>query len=453
MTACVFVGPTLRPEDLSRAGDIILLPPVAQGDVYRVAQGRPQAIGIIDGYFEGVLSVWHKELLWAMAEGIHVLGSASMGALRAAELHSFGMVGIGRIFEAYRDGELEDDDEVAVIHGPAETGYVALSEAMVNIRRTLDEAAYDGLVAPAKRDHLIRIAKELFYHDRTFDRVLGHAAEQGVCSGQLEALRAWLPHGRVDQKREDACAMLDAMQTLLASNPEPLRVNYTLEWTEVWDDATATSAASARPGADSSPAWISNDRILEELRLEAAMYAAVHDRALLRFLAVREAGRRRHTLDARTRRDALARLRARDGLFTRAALDRWLEANAIDSERLERIVEDEARLEAIGELAAPALRDALLDELRLRNDFTRFAERARAKQASLEAQGLDHPGADGAQSPPPAALRAWYFEQRLNRPLPDDPDVAARELGFANRADLDRALRREWLFCKMDEGI
>ena len=61
--------------------------PSAQGDVYRVAQERPSAIGIVDGYFEGVLSVWHKEILWAMAEGIHVFGSASMGALRAAELH------------------------------------------------------------------------------------------------------------------------------------------------------------------------------------------------------------------------------------------------------------------------------------------------------------------------------------------------------------------------------
>jgi hypothetical protein len=292
-----------------------------------------------------------------------------------------------------------------------------------------------------------RIAKGLFYHDRTFDRVLGHAAEQGVCSGEIEALRAWLPHGRVDQKREDALGMLEAMKTLLAGNPEPVRVNYALEWTEVWDDAIATSAASARPGADGSPAWISDDRILEELRLEPDMYAAVHDRALLRLLAVREVERRCHALEARTRRDLLGRLRARHGLFTRAALDRWLEANALDSERLERMVEDEARLEAIGELAAPTLHDALLDELRLRDHFTRFAERARDKQVLLEGQGLDHPGADGAQSPA-AALRAWYFEQCLNRPLPDDIDAAARELGFANRADLDRALRREWLYCR-----
>jgi hypothetical protein len=90
--------------------------------------------------------------------------------------------------------------------------------------------------------------------------------------------------------------------------------------------------------------------------------------------------------------------------------------------------------------------DALLDELRLRNDFERFSARARDKQQILEAQGLDHPRAD-AQLAPPAVLRAWYFEQRLGRPLPDDIDAAARELGFERRADFDRALRREWLYC------
>ena len=70
----------------------------------RSSATRPRAVGIIDGYFQQVPSVWHKEILWAMAQGVHVFGSASMGALRAAELAPFGMRGVGLIFEAYRDG-------------------------------------------------------------------------------------------------------------------------------------------------------------------------------------------------------------------------------------------------------------------------------------------------------------------------------------------------------------
>jgi hypothetical protein len=70
----------------------------------------------VDGYFERVPAVWHKEVLWAISQGIRVYGSASMGALRAAELSAFGMIGIGKIFEWYRDGVIERDDEVAVAH-------------------------------------------------------------------------------------------------------------------------------------------------------------------------------------------------------------------------------------------------------------------------------------------------------------------------------------------------
>jgi hypothetical protein len=90
--------------------------------------------------------------------------------------------------------------------------------------------------------------------------------------------------------------------------------------------------------------------------------------------------------------------------------------------------------------------------LRLRNDFARFAARARSKRELLEAEGLEHPSGDGPRLAPPAALRAWYFEKRLGQPIPDDIDAAARELGFADRTDFDRALRREWLYCRRFEG-
>jgi hypothetical protein len=363
------------------------------------------------------------------------------------------MRGIGRIFEAYREGDLADDDEVAVIHGPAETGYLALSEAMVNIRETLAAAERNGIVAVATRDALIRTAKELFYHDRTFERLLERAAERSMPSRELAALRAWLPHGRVDRKREDALAMLAAMRSLLAGGLAPMQVDYALEWTEVWHEATTAEAASRQSGASGTAAWLTNGRVLEELRLEPDTYIAVRDRALLRLLAAREAALRRLSVDAGVRGERLNRLRARHGLFSRAALDAWLAANGIDGWQLERMIGEEAQLEATAALAAPALSSQLLDELRLRNDFCRFAERARSKQEFLEAHGLDHPDTCDPHLAPPAVVRAWYFERRLGQPLPDDVDAAARELGFADRADFDRALHREWLYFNREQSI
>jgi hypothetical protein len=259
MTIYVFTGPTLSAEEGRAELDAVYLPPVSQGDLYRVALRSPEAIGIVDGYFEHVPAVWHKEILWALTRGIHVYGSASMGALRAAELAAFGMEGVGEIFALYRDGTLEDDDEVAIVHGPAEDGYRAQSEPMVNIRRTLAAAEASHVIGPGVRTALEGIAKALFYPDRFYPLVLRRGAEQGLPAAELDALRAWLPRGRVDQKREDALTMLRTMRERLAANPGPKQVDFTLEHTVYWaaamrsaGDADQTSTVALFPAVEPS---------------------------------------------------------------------------------------------------------------------------------------------------------------------------------------------------------
>jgi hypothetical protein len=236
MSAVVFVGPTLPPR--RRPADEMLWdwrPPVRQGELYRAALARPQAIGIIDGYFEVVPTVWHKEILWAMAQGIHVFGAASIGALRAAELGPFGMRGIGRVYEDFRDGVLEDDDEVAVLHGPAELGYPPVTEAMVNIRATLAAAVAGGILTPQMAAGLTDIAKALFYKERSYDAMLQAAA--GWPAAALRDFTNWLPAGRVDRKRRDAEAMLAAIRSHSATRPGPLKVSYKLADTVAWQAA------------------------------------------------------------------------------------------------------------------------------------------------------------------------------------------------------------------------
>src|SRR6266446_11006066 len=159
MNAVIFAGPSLPPSLRPPDPALIWRPPIRQGELYRAALTGPAIIGIIDGYFEVTPTVWHKEILWAMVQGIHVYGSASIGALRAAELYPFGMKGVGRIFEAFRDGILEDDDEVAVLHGPEELGYPPLTEAMVNIRATLAEAVRCDVIRPELTERFIAVAK------------------------------------------------------------------------------------------------------------------------------------------------------------------------------------------------------------------------------------------------------------------------------------------------------
>jgi hypothetical protein len=237
MIAVIFAGPSLPPSAATSVAGVEWRPPVRQGDVYLAARSGPAIIGIVDGYFEIVPTVWHKEILWAMAQGIHVYGGASIGALRAAELADFGMKGVGQVYEQYRTGGLTDDDEVAVMHGPQEVGYVQVTEAMVNVRVTIDRARQLGIIEPDLASDLVRIAKSLFYKDRTYEAIVRTATGQGLAPEPLRRLANWLPAGKIDQKRVDAVNLLQAVTAHLARGVIPMQVSYQFAHTFAWEEA------------------------------------------------------------------------------------------------------------------------------------------------------------------------------------------------------------------------
>ena len=234
----VFLGPTLPRAAALGLCEAIFLPPARRGDLLAAIETRqPTTIAIIDGYFEQVPSVWHKEILWALAQGIRVAGAASMGALRAAELQAFGMTGIGRVFEAYAAGRFppfpepfEDDDEVAVAHGPANLGYPS-TDAMVDIRATLAQAVEEAVIDLEAGIAIAAVAKALFYKQRSYATVLQRARAAAIDPDAIARLDAWLPTGRVAQKRLDAEALLRRLATGGLATPAPaFRFERTLHW-------------------------------------------------------------------------------------------------------------------------------------------------------------------------------------------------------------------------------
>jgi hypothetical protein len=437
LTAAIFVGPTLAAAEIATAGDFVGLPPVAQGDVYRAVRGGARVIGIIDGFFSGAPSVWHKEILWAMAEGVPVFGSASMGALRAAELCAFGMRGVGRIFEAYRAGELQDDDEVAVVHGPAEIGYLPASEPMVSIRATLQAAEAEGVIDPRTREALERFGKSLFFGERNWPALLNLPAEFGVPASTLAALGAWLPAGRVDQKRLDALAMLAEMRA--SQNETPSVPSFHFEWTYLWDEFVARAGEVADPSVSIA------ERILDELRLEGpGAYGRTEARAMLRALAW--SGTRAERVARQAESDWLTRFRSDRGLFSRADLDHWISVNDLKPAELEALVRDEAAIEALRGRLGRGVDSFLIDALRLGGDYPRLAERASRKREALATAGQAETRPSGLDS---TALRLWWFEKRLRQAVPDDIAAFAARLGFADAQAFDLALYRERLFLEL----
>ena len=206
----VFLGPTLSHKEAQAIlPQAYFLPPVKCGDILRVMRLKPRMILIIDGFFEKQAAVWHKEILFALEQNICVLGAASMGALRAAELADFGMIGVGKIFQAYRAKELLDDDEVAVLHESEQNHYRAITDAMINIRATISVAVKHYIINDRAGDCIIKHAKSLFYQERQFGRACVLAQEEGIEEQSINHLLAWVNNGGyTNQKSLDAVGLL-----------------------------------------------------------------------------------------------------------------------------------------------------------------------------------------------------------------------------------------------------
>jgi hypothetical protein len=207
----LFIGPTMPDAcDVVAGRGITLRGPASAGDVIRLGAAPGDVVGIVDGTFHHTRAVLHKEILAALADGVRVLGAASMGALRAAELDVLGMEGVGRVYRDYKSGALAADDEVTLMHGPAEEGYPAFSEPLVNLRATLAAARRRGLLARPQEERVIAELARRPYWDRSYDALLDLAAGLEVDTGVLAGFCASC---RRDVKREDARELVDRLAT------------------------------------------------------------------------------------------------------------------------------------------------------------------------------------------------------------------------------------------------
>lgn len=198
----------------------LYLPPAQAGDVLRVLRLKPVAIVILDGRFESTAAVWHKEIAIALQKGVPVIGAASMGALRAAEMQRYGMTGIGKIYEDYLLGRLEDDDEVALIH--AISGE-PLSDPMVSIRATVEKARSSGILSDWGADAILTNTKEQFYSERSLKTAIEAVRSTGVNPTEIEEFAIQVSReGLVDQKNADALAALSAVGKMSRDGSWPL---------------------------------------------------------------------------------------------------------------------------------------------------------------------------------------------------------------------------------------
>jgi hypothetical protein len=400
---------------------------VKYGDVYRVCElYQPKMIGITDGYFNQVPAVWHKEILWAIEQGIVVFGAASMGALRAAELDQFGMLGIGKIYDAYRKGILppyndeafEDDDEVAIVHGPAELGYLAISDAMVNIRFSFAKAMQQNIIDQDTGYQLSQIAKSLFYADRQYSSILDMAAQQGVSEQSIASLTDWLKTDAVDQKKLDAITLLGVINdqrlnpSARANNTNAV-FQHTAQWQTAIDEIDQSHTIEY-------PA-------LDELRVKGPAYFKTLDQALETSLL----GEFKSPTEIDENISALHQ--APDQLH-RALSKQWYAR---------------AQQSTGANLSNAQSTQLLLAYLQQSGQINALENRARDKHKKL-AKLQQKPSIHQLSEIDKLQLCDWYFSQQLGDEMPEKIENYAIELGFTDPDTFYAMILSEYLYQEVE---
>jgi hypothetical protein len=212
--AVIFTGNSISHEDARKILRANYQPPVRRFQLEKFVQKGYKVIGIIDGIFFDRAAVGHREILSALDAGIKVVGGASMGALRASELDTHGMIGVGKIYEWYRDGIIESDDEVAVSTNP--DTFEPISMPLVNIRETLKAALASGLVSKEENDSLLELAISTYYPDRSYLGLVKEGAKKGLIPEEKKKpILDFCTGNEVDVKREDAVLVLETVKKLM----------------------------------------------------------------------------------------------------------------------------------------------------------------------------------------------------------------------------------------------
>src|SRR5271165_6050475 len=149
----IYLGPSMCLSEAQSIFKAEYLPPICRGDLAELPEDA-NVVGIIDGEFFQSLAVSTKEIVPLLDRGVQVFGAASIGALRAAETHIYGTVGVGEIFTMFRDGVLDGDDEVALAY--ERHSYRKLSEPLINIRRALELALAAKVIDELQMKSLIQ---------------------------------------------------------------------------------------------------------------------------------------------------------------------------------------------------------------------------------------------------------------------------------------------------------
>jgi hypothetical protein len=214
----VFVGPSLDPKKARTILEADYRPPAKKGDLIKLIMSldeKETVVGLIDGYFLLDYPPTPIEVYQLIVRpNTVVIGSSSIGALRAVELEKFGMIGIGKIFQLFKHGKLDADDEVAVTF--SQDSYHLQSEAMVDIRYNLYLSLKTGFVDKETKDAIAKVAKGIYFPFRTYQNIIEETIKNyPQLENNARRFEAYILRNRKSLKERDALKLIEHIRDMI----------------------------------------------------------------------------------------------------------------------------------------------------------------------------------------------------------------------------------------------
>jgi hypothetical protein len=176
---------------------------VKHGDLDRLLDDS--VVAIIDGDLSEESAVSVDEISRALRRGMKISGAASVGALRAYEMQTEGMTGLGWVYGAYCSGRIVGTDEIAVLYDP--NCFHPLTIPLVNVRFCLDRLSREHAIGSKEAADAMTSLKELDLEERDRRGILLRLAGL-LGQGRAKELLRRLEMVAVDVKRNDAYQLL-----------------------------------------------------------------------------------------------------------------------------------------------------------------------------------------------------------------------------------------------------
>lgn len=217
MKITVFVGPSLPLQQRVRLPQerFDLRPPAARGELAALNETKlpgTSIVALIDGLMVGAYGPSIDETRILVESGHIVFGASSLGALRAAELCSHGMLGVGWVYKQFVSGALHcDSDLLAALYGDRSGN--PLTVPQVNIIYGLRELVRGGELSLRHAELLEGKLRRLTYQERTSNAIRDIVASCGLS----DQIHSYLLSDQANVKMKDALQCLLLISRFLRS--------------------------------------------------------------------------------------------------------------------------------------------------------------------------------------------------------------------------------------------